>query len=398
MSSWLNERPNAAPGRYALSPQSLIEFLRQSNLYVFAALSHLGATMTSSLKICGFARALAVLAALLVAASLQTASAKDKQTYVKWNVGGILIGKHEGKPSKDISGIACATDNGFPRTCVVIDDELQAAQVVTLRDGTIDADPQHMIKLIDDKFAKKPGEPPKAVELDGEGVAYAGGYFYVIGSHGRPRSENKSPAKIAARLKASSNLIRFKLDGTKARELSVSTALAKVIAKEGLFDAARKIELEKGGITIEGVAVLGGRLYAGFRGPTVGEKRQAVIMSANLDHLFGNAPAVTMPHRLDLGGGRGVRDLAPYDNGILILAGPVKSDEGTYSVFWWDGSSTTVKHLKDLSPDTYTSKKGKQWKPEALLPLDRNKNGLRVLLLLDSGKNGKPRTERIPYP
>jgi len=350
--------------------------------------------MTSSLNIRGLARALAVLAALFVAASLQTANAKDKQGTVKWDVDGILIGKKEGKPSKDMSGIACATATGFPRTCVVIDDELQAAQIVTLRDGTIDADPQYMIKLIDDKFSKKAGEPPKAVELDGEGVAYADGYFYVIGSHGRPRSENKSPEEIAARLKASSNLIRFKLDGTKAKELSVSTALAKLIVKESLFDAARKIELEKGGITIEGVAVLGERLYAGFRGPTVGEKKQAVIMSVNLDHLFGNAPAVAMLHRVDLGSGRGIRDLAPYDNGILILAGPVTSDIGKYSVLWWDGMSDQAKPLGQ----PLQIKEGKEWKPEALLPLDRNNEGLRVLLLLDSAKNGKPRAERVPYP
>ena len=57
---------------------------------------------------------------------------------------------------------------------------------------------------------------------------------------------------------------------------------------------------------------------------------------------------------------------------------------GTYSVYWWDGASNSAKLLVDL-PD-FISEKGKQWKPEALLPLDRDTSGLRVLVLLDSAK------------
>lgn len=352
--------------------------------------------MTSSLKIRGLARALAVLAALVVAASVAPATAKDKQGTVKWDVDGKLIGKKKGdeiKKSKDISGIACATDKGFPRTCVVIDDDLQEAQIVTLTDGTIAAEKPHMIKLIDDKLN---GEP---VSLDGEGVAFADGYFYVIGSHGRPRSD-KSPEERKAGLIASSKLIRFKLNAarTGADELAVSTKLAALIAAEHLFDADRDKELEKGGLTIEGIAVRDDLLFAGFRGPTVGKnKKAAVIMSAALGHFFDGKPANAKFHQIKLGNGRGVRDLAPYENGILILAGPVTSNEGVYSVLRWDGKSDKAKVLFDLPP--YRNKeKTKQWKPEALLPLDRDKKGLRVLLLLDSAKNGKPRTERIPYP
>ncbi len=356
------------------------------------------------MKLRCLAGALATLAVLLVA-SADLAIAKDGD---KWDVEGLLVGKKD-KASKDLSGIACATDKGFPRTCVIIDDELQEAQVVTLRDGTIDAKKTHTIKLIDDKFAKKPNKPPKAVELDGEGVAFANGYFYVMGSHGQPRNDgDKSPAEIAARLKASSKLIRFKLDGTKPQDLAVSTALAKQIAQEHLFDAARAKALEEGGITIEGVAVVGNRLYAGFRGPTVGENKQAVIVSANLDHLFGNAPAVTEPHRLNLGGGRGVRDLAPFANGILIMSGPVTSDSGSYSIHWWnrkDGDKMEVKLIANL-PSYFGLAKDKeteefvpdQWKPEALLPFERKDKGAFVLVLMDAVKNGNPHEFRIIYP
>lgn len=97
-----------------------------------------------------------------------------------------------------------------------------------------------------------------------------------------------------------------------------------------------------------------------------------------------------------------MRDLAAFDGGVLVLAGPMQSVNGTYSVYWWDGVSGRAKWLADL-PDYFSDKEarkkhGSQWKPEALLPLSRNARGLRVLLLFDGAKNGKPRSLRIAYP
>jgi len=148
--------------------------------------------------------------ALLALATLFAANApvvaKDSG---EWEVEGELIGK-KGKVAEDLSGIACTTDSGFPRTCLLIDDEQQAAQVVTLTDGEIKAG--RLIPLIDDWFDGKP------VELDGEGVAFADNFFYVIGSHGRPRHDKdatdqvKENARVAAGLAASSKLIRLKFD------------------------------------------------------------------------------------------------------------------------------------------------------------------------------------------
>src|SRR5476649_2900702 len=71
----------------------------------------------------------------------------------EWKVEGELVGKKD-KTAEDLSGIACATDSGFPRTCLLIDDEQQSAQVVTLTDGAITAGA--LIPLIDDKFDGKP--------------------------------------------------------------------------------------------------------------------------------------------------------------------------------------------------------------------------------------------------
>jgi len=128
--------------------------------------------------------------------------------YETWPVRGKLQGKN-GKKSKDVSGIACATAYGFPRACLVIDDNMQEAQFVTVKDGEIVAG--DVIPLIDNSFEGKP------LELDGEGVAYADGFFYVIGSHGHPRDSNhrldpdKDAARIAAQIAASSQIVRFRM-------------------------------------------------------------------------------------------------------------------------------------------------------------------------------------------
>ena len=85
-----------------------------------------------------------------------------------------------------------------------------------------------------------------------------------------------------------------------------------------------------------------------------------MILSAALGHLFDGKPAgsdawIGPP----LGPGRGVRDLAAFDKGILILAGPMQDVGGTYSGHRWDGASSSAKLLADL-PD-FISEKGKQW-------------------------------------
>ena len=91
---------------------------------------------------------------------------------------------------------------------------------------------------------------------------------------------------------------------------------------------------------------------------------------------------------LTIGEGRGVRDLASHRKGLLVLAGPSGSEPGEYSIFWWDGPKSEPKLLGDLPP---IMEKGKQIKPEAILPLDESKAGLRVLVLFDGGRQGAPR-------
>ena len=184
--------------------------------------------------------------------------------YETWPVRGKLQGKN-GKKSKDVSGIACATAYGFPRACLVIDDNMQEAQFVTVKDGEIVAG--DVIPLIDNSFEGKP------LELDGEGVAYADGFFYVIGSHGHPRDSNhrldpdKDAARIAAQIAASSQIVRFRSDGARATGPVERTAkLRALIAQQPDLRRYRDQRLENNGQRLKALRSGAGVFWWGFEG------------------------------------------------------------------------------------------------------------------------------------
>ena len=344
---------------------------------------------------------------LLIAGVLLPIGPAGAQSQGVWHVEHRLVGKGD-KKSEDVSGIACISDTGFPRQCLVIDDNLQSAQLVTVKDGEIVAG--QSVQLIDDQHEGT------ALELDGEGVAYANGFFYVIGSHGHPRDKGKKldavtdAAKIRARIAASSQLVRLRVHPVTGRpvtatgveaevpEITRTARLKAILVAEPLLAPFVDRRLEDNGVTIEGVAVRAGRLFAGFRGPVLIEQDgdRAVILSVSLAALFGTDVPESKLHKLPLGSGRGVRDLAAFADGMLILAGPV-ADTGSrsYSVYWWDGVGITPKLLKDLPA---FAADGIGLKPEAILPLDSTSASLRILIMFDGAREGGPRAIEVAKP
>lgn len=313
------------------------------------------------------------------------ASGKDDS----WPVKGHLIGKG-GKKAMDVSGIACTRQSGFPRSCLVIDDNRQDAQFVEVRNGKLVAG--DTISLIDDKFKKK------RLELDGEGVAFSGGFYYVIGSHGHPRdSEGKldpvaDAEQIKARIAASSQIVRFRAkDGTGAKPERTAGLRTVIAADPGLAPFMDR-RLDDNGLTIEGIAIMDAMLFAGFRGPVLDNGSSAAVLSVSLEALFDGGNLQRRLFRLPLGAGRGVRDLAVFEKDILILAGPVASGPGTYAVYAWDGASENVRLLSELTQ--FAPKR----KPEGLLPLDRNGTTLRALIIFDSDEEGTPTPIEVPAP
>ncbi|ACL55545.1 DUF3616 domain-containing protein [Methylobacterium nodulans] len=319
------------------------------------------------------------------------AGAKDAET---WRVEGKLVGKD--KKSKDVSGIACAPANGGQaRKCLVIDDNLQAAQIVELHADHLKTDKDQKVPLIRNEFG---GE---ALELDGEGVAYADGLFYVIGSHGHPR-DKKGKLKsaehadmVAARIAAASQIVRVRLSPEgKGSVVPPVASLTRAIEAEPALAPFAGRRLENDGVTIEGIAVRGDRLYAGFRGPPLDNGRAAVL-AVDLGSAFGEAPAKpSRLFRLPVGERRGVRDLAVHGTKILVLVGPVGDEPGPSSIYEWDGESDeAIRSLGDLGALAGVSPKQK---PEAILPLDTTPSGLRVLVMFDGEEEGAPIVVTLP--
>jgi len=98
-------------------------------------------------------------------------------------------------------------------------------------------------------------------------------------------------------------------------------------------------------------------------------------------------------------GGRGVRDLATVDDGILILAGPVGDGPGSYQLYLWDGrdmvpgtgAPTSVKDpglrlLGDL-PDP-TPLDGSHPKAEGLAIMEAKDKPWEVLVVYDGLNDG----------
>jgi len=338
--------------------------------------------------------------AVIGCALLQASWAADEA----WPVRDRLRGDKD-KKATEVSGIACA-NAGLPRKCLVIDNEVPFAQVVIVKDGELLAGAT--IDLVDSGH--------KSGKIDGEGVAFSPAHpgrpdtFYVIGSHSIPRTEKADAAKIKAHFDASSVLVRIPLGASGIDKDGKLVANPKGIALADLrpmIHAEAKLEplrpflgkpLDEThrGLTIEGVAVVEGRLHVGLRSPTLGTAAdRAVVFSFDQDAPFEGKPANARLDLLPLGKQRGVRDLSTYGSSLLILAGPAYPSDttGEYSIFLWDRSGAP-RLLIDLPP---FSEKGKRVKPEALMPLrTRADGGLDVLVLSDGATEGGPTLVRIP--
>jgi Protein of unknown function (DUF3616)/Family of unknown function (DUF6910) len=319
-----------------------------------------------------------------------------------------------GEGPADLSGIACIPANQRKAyRCLVVNDETQTAQFARVEDGKIEAGEE--IRLIGESpDPETVGARPRSVpcpkitddfeELDGEGVAYAAPYFYVVGSHGCSRKNGKFRLStfILARIRvdqegrpvdAAGNV----LTGSQVHEAVETTYrlsdLLPRATEAGAF-FGKELDEETKGLNIEGIAVQGENIFVGLRAPSI--EGRAFIVRANVDELLraGREPAPatalieTIP--VALGPDVGIRDLAPLPDGrLLILAGAAYGDEIPYSIFVVDSTGANLQELLPPQSDQPT-------RAEGMTVLEATDKEIRLLILFDKADRA-PQEVRIQH-
>lgn len=349
--------------------------------------------------------------ALIVASMMSAAcEAADAPVVTRLQVSGQFQASNS-KP-RGISGMAClgkAADAS--RECLVINDEERFGEIVTLtKDGV--AATGKTIEFVAKGEAGKDvrgevqnpnckdtngvvAKPSKFDELDGEGIALVGSTLYVASSHSCTGGGKYKPSSfLLSRFKANS-LTSFK--GASPPVVERSWRLADVLLGSDIKEVKEAYGKPKGsGTNIEGIAVIGDRLYAGLRTPTGSSK--AFIVSAPVDDLFASGSdrlgaGLVDTFEVDLGDNTGIRDLAALSgNRLLILAGPsVKQDGVGYSLWLLEkpANGAAKKRLSTVTTSTMGGD-GEPAKAETVTVLEETPDRLKLLVLFDNINEGEP--------
>ena len=362
-------------------------------------------------------RTFATAIAILLAAQIGDSTLAAQQKSIPLRVNGDFEGKREGKSAKDLSGVACmpVRPDGT-QLCLFVNDESRHAQFGVVAKGAIT--PGELVPLIGEEPSDQTlGTPPETqcpvnngefAEFDGEGVAYAAPYFYIVGSHGcsRQGSEFRLSSFMLARVRVDAEGRPAGQDGEPlppadwGDAVETTYRLSDYLAKAGKPSAffGKSLDETENGLNIEGLAVDGERVLVGLRAPALSDA--AYLVAADITDLFrpGNEPAQgkaeVMP--IKLGKGVGIRDLASLPDGrLLVLAGPAQEQDLPYQLFLVEPSKgAKPKLLAKLAP-MEREEEDEPVKAEAMTVLSADAGELRVLILFDGVENGAPREMRL---
>ncbi|GEP04310.1 DUF3616 domain-containing protein [Methylobacterium oxalidis] len=347
-----------------------------------------------------FAPALALLACL---APLPAGAEPPAYTGTEFAAKGFRTDGRDGlEPALDVSGIACLPPDGQGRrSCLVVNDQDTYAQLATLDAERLQGG--DLVFLIDREHRREiRGRKPKRLgcskgkggfkDLDGEGVAYAAPYYYVVGSHGCARRDRNAvrSAFLLARLRVDPDGVPPSND---FGSVETTWRLNEILRRDPVVGPhyGRDLDEAQDGLNIEGVAAIGDRLFFGLRAPSIGGR--AFVLAVRADDLFapegrGSAPAGERIE-LDLGEGVGIRDLAALDDGrLLVLSGPTRRQAGIpFRVHAAEarpgGRLEFLTALQDVPAG-----RDERAKAEGILPLDGQAR--RFLVLFDGLRSGGP--------
>lgn len=306
-----------------------------------------------------------------------------------WSVDGDFARKAADETPRtrarmNLSGAACAPTRPRFAACLIVNDEKKYAQFFAMKDRTLA--PGAVIRLVG-KDVK--GDP------DAEGAAFADRFFYVIGSHGRPRhGDGEGRSRFV--------VLRFPVDARGRPTFKISEDEPTGVETSGRLGEAMKDAtgiapfydqpLDHDGVNIEGIAVKDGRMHLGFRGPSV--DGEGFILSVDADAVFtSDKPLHPKVTRLPLGKTTGIRDLAAVRDGLIVLSGPVNEQAVAPALWHWNDTTGALAPLGTLTPAKGLPEDAKA---ETVLVLrDTPKQPLRLLILYDGAENGAPTEYRV---
>ncbi|MEX0347525.1 MAG: DUF3616 domain-containing protein [Rhizobiaceae bacterium] len=283
-------------------------------------------------------------------------------------------------------------------------------------DGYERVDEIRLCRLNDDGRCIKPHRK----EMDIEAIAVQGETVYVMGSHSVARRKidakkndyRKNRARLLAngredaggvdksgwrKAESRERLLRFRLSDEGMPSGTQEISLADMLDNVPPLRPFRSLPSKENGVDIEGLAIKGNVLIAGFRAP-VFNNEFAIVVRFDFDAVASGEdqidPGDILFLRLE---GLGIRSLASVSDGFLLLAGPPGQAPGPYRIYHWNGidmvpgagSPGGVAHLVTNIPTSG------QAKPEGLVVFEETGEGYEIGIVEDSADEPVLRRFRI---
>lgn len=285
------------------------------------------------------------------------------------------------KEATNLSGAACYTVENKRRSCLLIGDEVRYARFFSFDDKRLT--PQEQLFLLPNKDSAG----KKLKETDAEGVSFDGNYYYLIGSHGLNKEGKRQDSRYFAYRVAidpvTGKVADFGSASAPSSAVVRSTKIGDAIASQNFLSQASKQVPGQQGVNIEGLAVVAGQMFVGFRGPII--NHQAIILKVPVASVFEAAAMTVTSFTVALEDDQGIRDLAAVADGLLILSGPQERKPGPVRVYLWKPGAEKPKKLAELAGY------GDQANPEAILVSAETDTAYTVLVLADGPDSGDPK-------
>lgn len=325
-------------------------------------------------KVSAYVRSAVLMLAVSCSACLRGPQPELKVSEEQWRMEGF-------EHSMDLSGIASAD----LKQAVVVSDEAASLQVARFDhdDRIIRAGALVPLPVSGPQSKKK-------LEADLEAVAWSGDHscFFAIGSHGL--GKKKGDLQEARR-----SVFRIPYD-RKTGEIHPSgiqrASLVPVIESFPELQPHLGKPLQKNGVNIEGLAAADSCLWVGLRAPN--RAGLGYVIQVQPGTIFEVEKSRARLHSIDLGEGRGIREIAAVQGGFILLTGNASAEaskhfpetdapgpDDDFRLHHWKPSMGRTSHTIGRLPRS-------AGKAEGILVLDEDPAMLKLLVLFDGLADG----------